>query len=65
MEKLTLTIPEVAEALGISKAKAYELAHTEGFPLLCCGRKLLASKQGLIKWLAMQTGSEESVCSKL
>ena len=32
MEKLTLTIPEVAEALGISRAKAYELAHSNGFP---------------------------------
>jgi excisionase family DNA binding protein len=62
MEKLTLTISEVAEALGISRAKAYELAHASSFPTLACGRRLLVSKQGLVKWLATQTGSEENEC---
>jgi excisionase family DNA binding protein len=57
MEKLTLTISEMAEALGISNPKAYALAHTEGFPTLRCGRKLLILKQGLLKWLEEQTSN--------
>lgn len=34
---LTLSVPEMAAALGISRAGAYELARTEGFPALKIG----------------------------
>lgn len=34
MEKLTLTVKEMAEMLGISLPTAYELTEREGFPLL-------------------------------
>ena len=64
MEKLTLTIPEVAEVLGISRAKAYDLAHSDGFPTLSCGRRLLVAKRGLELWVERQTGSEGNACNQ-
>ena len=64
MERMTLTIREVAEALGISEPKARELAHTEGFPAFPCGRRLLVSKQGLVNWLASKTEGGAKACNK-
>ena len=34
---LMLTVPDVASVLGVSRAGAYELAHSEGFPVLKVG----------------------------
>jgi len=51
MEKITLTVHEMAEALGISLPTAYRLAHKAGFPTLPVGRKLLIPKDGLEKWV--------------
>ena len=34
---LMLSVPEMAAALGISRAGAYELARSEGFPALRIG----------------------------
>lgn len=63
MERLTLTVSEAAQVIGVCRAKAYELAHSEGFPTLRCGRKLLVSKQGLEKWIETHSGSEDNACS--
>lgn len=38
---LMLSVPEMAAALGISRAGAYELAHTEGFPALKIGTRIV------------------------
>lgn len=40
-DKLTLSVPEVAERLGISKGKAYELVHTKQIPSIRFGRRWL------------------------
>ena len=37
---LTLTVPEVGEVLGISRAKAYDLARSEGFPSMRIGTRI-------------------------
>ena len=50
-KKLTLTVAEAAELLGVSLPTAYELAHSEGFPTLRIGRKLLISRVGLESWV--------------
>ena len=36
---LMLSVPEMAAALGISRAGAYELVRTEGFPALKIGSR--------------------------
>ena len=42
---LTLSVPEMAAALGISRAGAYELARTEGFPALKIGTRIVIPKR--------------------
>ena len=44
---LTLSVPEMAAALGIYRAGAYELARTEGFPALKIGTRIVIPKDKL------------------
>ena len=55
MEKLTCTVEEAGKALGVSRAIAYKLSRSEGFPTIRIGRKVLISVQGLKDWIAKQT----------
>ena len=52
---LTLTVPEVAEVLGISRAGAYELARSTGFPNMRIGSRILVPKEKFICWIDEQT----------
>ena len=54
MEKLTLTVEEMAKQLGISRPIAYDLTHTEGFPAIRIGRRVLVPVDGLKRWLDAQ-----------
>ena len=45
---LMLSVPEMAAALGISRAGAYELARTEGFPALKIGTRIVIPKDKLM-----------------
>lgn len=47
---LTLTAPEVGEVLGISRAAAYQLVRSEGFPSFKIGTRILVPKD---KFLAL------------
>ncbi len=51
MEKLTCSIEEMAELLGISKPTAYKLANSEGFPLLKIGKRKLIPLQRFLEWV--------------
>lgn len=42
---LMLSVPEMAAALGISRAGAYELVRTEGFPALKIGSRIVIPKE--------------------
>lgn len=54
MAKLTLTIPEAAEAIGVSRSHMYILAKSKGFPTIQVGRRLLVSIKGLERWVEEQ-----------
>ena len=56
--RITLTVAEAAELLGVSLPTAYELAHSEGFPTLRIGRKLLISRVGLESWVDRRASNE-------
>lgn len=44
---LVLTVPEAAEALGISRAKAYSLARSGHLPTIHFGRSVRVPLEGL------------------
>ena len=55
-ERLTMTIPSVAKALGISRGLAYELAKRDELPVrvLRCARRLLVSRRALEDLLSVK-----------
>ena len=50
----TLTIPKLAEILGISRAGAYALFHSEGFPCIRIGKRMLVQRDAFLQWLDEQ-----------
>ena len=52
---LTLTAQEVGEALGISRAAAYELVRTKGFPHMKIGTRILVPRDKFLAWIDDQT----------
>ena len=52
---LTLTALEVGETLGISRAAAYELVRSKGFPHMRIGTRILVPKDNFIQWIEDQT----------
>ena len=56
---LTLTAPEVGEVLGISRAAAYELVRSEGFPRMKIGKRILVPRDAFLRWIDENTEVEE------
>ncbi len=51
-EKLTLSVDEMAHALGISRPVAYELIRREGFPAIRVSeRRIIIPLDSLKRWL--------------
>ena len=50
-DKLTLTVREAAEMIGISKPKMYELVRAHKVRSVPIGKKLLIPRQSLMDWL--------------
>ena len=48
---LMLSAPEVAAVLGISRAGAYDLVRSAGFPHMKLGNRILVPKDKFIKWI--------------
>ena len=55
---LMLNIVQVAAVLGISRAGAYELVHSEGFPTLKIGSRIVVPKEKFCRWVDAQTGGD-------
>lgn len=51
-----LNANQLAAALGISRAGAYQLLNTRTFPTLRIGKRLLVPKDKLIDWIERNTG---------
>lgn len=52
---VNLSVPEVADVLGISRAGAYELVKEKGFPSLAIGNRIIIPKDKLIIWIEENT----------
>jgi len=58
VDKLTMSVKELAAALGCSLPKAYELTERAGFPCLHLGRRKVVPVEGFRLWLAAQTSAQ-------
>lgn len=52
---LMLSVIQVAEVLGISKTSAYELVHSDDFPSITIGKRLIIPKDKFIEWKKTKT----------
>lgn len=59
MEKLTLTVADLQQALGIGRRHAYELANRADFPSIRVGKRILIPRDAFLRWLEKQTGQVE------
>lgn len=48
---LALSAEDVAQVLGISRANAYNLMHSKGFPTIKIGKRMTVPKDKLIEWI--------------
>ena len=55
---LMLNVIQVAAVLGISRAGAYELVRSEGFPALKIGSRIVVPKDKLRAWIDANSGSK-------
>ena len=56
---LALSAEDVAQVLGISRAKAYELMHSKYFPTIKIGKRMSVPKDKLIEWMERQIKVEK------
>ena len=54
---MALNADQVAAVLGISRAGAYNLMRSEGFPTLRVGNRMIVPKDKLIAWINAQIGA--------
>lgn len=55
MEKLAISVDEMAKTLGVSRPVAYELTRREGFPVIrVSDRRIVIPVDGLKAWLQQQ-----------
>ena len=54
---LMLSVPDVASVLGISRAGAYELVRSDGFPSLRIGSRIVVPKEKFIGWINANTNA--------
>ena len=51
----TLNASHVAAVLGVSRGAAYALLHSEGFPTVHVGKRLLVTRDRFADWLEKQS----------
>ena len=49
-----LNAEQVAQVLGISRSGAYQLMHSDGFPTLRIGKRMVVPRDQLFCWISSQ-----------
>ena len=57
---LMLSVTEVAAVLGISRASAYELARSDGFPALKIDSRIVVPRDKFLAWIDANSGSKNA-----
>ncbi|ACL76195.1 helix-turn-helix domain-containing protein [Ruminiclostridium cellulolyticum] len=53
---ISLNSDDVASCLNISKAGAYNLMNSQGFPSLRIGKRIVVPKEAFLHWMEANTG---------
>lgn len=59
MNKATMTVKELAEQLGISIPKAYEIANRPDFPSIKIGTRTIIPVEQFKEWLKKESKAKE------
>ena len=54
IERMTLSVQEAADELGVSAPIAYDLTHRADFPAFKIGNRTRVSREGLREWVRGQ-----------
>lgn len=60
-EKMTLTVPEAAEAIGLAVCRVCDLCHAATFPAFRIGGRWIIPKKALEEWLLKQAREKAGV----
>lgn len=52
---LMLNVQMIADVLGISRSKAYELVSSAGFPALKLGNRIIVPREQFVEWVRQST----------
>ena len=55
---ITLGAEDVAAVLGVSRANAYIIMHSKGFPKMQIGKRVLVTKDNLKAWMDKNTAKK-------
>lgn len=55
VERLTYSVKEAAQALGVGETIVYQLVHRADFPTVKIGTRQLISREGLKEWVRRNT----------
>ena len=56
---LMLSVQDVSAVLGISRAGAYELVKSEGFPAMNIGSRIIVPKEKFILWVKQKVSAKK------
>ena len=56
---LMLSVQDVSSVLGISRAGAYELVKSEGFPAMNIGSRIIVPKEEFILWIKQKVSGKK------
>ena len=61
VQRLTMSVSEMSEELGISSKTGYALTHIPGFPVIPIGHRVRISREGLAEWVKANEGNRLEV----
>ena len=61
VQRLTMSVSEMSDELGISSKPGYALTHIPGFPVIRIGHRVRISRDGLAEWVKANEGNKLEV----
>ena len=61
VQRLTMSVSEMSEELGISSKTGYALTHIPRFPVIRIGHRVRISREGLAEWVKANEGNRLEV----